>query len=94
MFASTTSDVNSFGLAGSEAGELALSRSALQVDGGSRRSLAFIDAGLSDVQGLMAGLQADTTVYTSQSATLRAWNAYPYNRSHFPSRNSSGTLPK
>jgi hypothetical protein len=68
MLTSTTSDVNSFGLAGSEASGLALSRSPLQVDGGSRRSLAFIDAGLSDVQALVAGLQADTTVYLLDSA--------------------------
>jgi predicted outer membrane repeat protein len=68
MLTSTTSDVNSFGLAGLESSGLALSQSPFQVDGGSGRSLAFIDAGLSDVQGLMAGLQAGTTVYLLDSA--------------------------
>jgi hypothetical protein len=68
MFNNTALAVNSLGLVTPEANRLVSSPSPLQLNSGSSRSIAFVDAGLSDVQTLTAGLQADTTVYLLDSA--------------------------
>jgi Domain of unknown function (DUF4347) len=72
MFNNTALDVNSLGLVTSEANRLVPSplqlNNGLPIGGGSGRSVAFVDAGLADAQTLVAGLQADTTVYRLDSA--------------------------
>jgi Domain of unknown function (DUF4347) len=74
MFNNTALDVNSIGLVTPEANGFVPSPSPLQLNsglpikGGSGQSIAFVDAGLADVQTLTAGLQADTTVYLLDSA--------------------------
>jgi predicted outer membrane repeat protein len=67
MFNNTSLAVNSLGLVTPEANRLVSSPSPLQLNSGSSRSIAFVDAGLSDVKTLTAGLQADTTVYLLDS---------------------------
>jgi hypothetical protein len=68
MFNNTALAVNSLGLVTPEANRLVSSPSPLQLNSGSSRSIAFVDAGLSDVKTLTAGLQEDTTVYLLDSA--------------------------
>ncbi len=68
MFNNTALAVNSLGLVTPEANRLVPSPSPLQLHSGSSRSIAFVDAGLSDVKTLTAGLQADTTVYLLDAA--------------------------
>ncbi len=82
MFNNTALDLNSLGLVTPEVNGFVPSPSPLQlnsgipISGGSgrwsatdrRSSIAFVDAGLSDVQTLTTGLQADTTVYLLDAA--------------------------
>jgi hypothetical protein len=74
MFNNTALDVNSLGLMTPEANGLVPSPSPLQLNsglpikGGSGQSIAFVDAGLADASTLVAGLQADTTVYRLDAA--------------------------
>jgi hypothetical protein len=69
MFNNAALDSNSLGLVTSEVNGFIPSPSPLQLNSSipisrsSGGSIAFVDAGLSDVQTLTAGLQADTTVY-------------------------------
>jgi Domain of unknown function (DUF4347) len=74
MFNNTALDSNSIGLVTSDVNGFVPSPSPLQLNSdipisrSSGRSIAFVDAGLSDVQTLVAGLQADTTVYRLDAA--------------------------
>jgi Domain of unknown function (DUF4347) len=74
MFNNAALDLNSIGLVMPEANGLVPSPSPLQLNSGipisrsSGGSIAFVDAGLADVQTLVAGLQADTTVYLLDAA--------------------------
>ncbi len=72
MFNNSALDVNSIGLVMPEANGVVPSplqlNSGIPISRSSGRSIAFVDAGLSDVKTLVAGLQADTTVYLLDSA--------------------------
>jgi hypothetical protein len=72
MFNNTNLDVNSIGLMTPEANGLGRSplqlNSEIPISRSSGRSIAFVDAGLSDVKTLTAGLQANSTVYLLDAA--------------------------
>jgi Domain of unknown function (DUF4347) len=72
MFNNTALDLNSLGLVTPEVNGFVPSplqlNSGIPISRSSGQSIAFVDAGLADVQTLMAGLQADTTVYLLDAA--------------------------
>ncbi|NJM44826.1 MAG: DUF4347 domain-containing protein [Alkalinema sp. RU_4_3] len=72
MFNNAAPDVNSLGLVTPEVNGFVPSplqlNSNIPISRSSSRSIAFVDSGLSDVQTLVAGLQADTTVYRLDAA--------------------------